>query len=376
MPEPAVEPAPVVEKLELQPVDFAQLSGWPKENFAEVIPVLTKNCQQIMQNRQPYIYEAEIKISTAVYQDACRRFLAAEINDGTTMRQFLESAFTPFAVTFGGVTEGKFTSYYEAVIHAAWEQDETYKFPIYGKPYDLITANLQDFSADLPKLRLVGRVEGGKFIPYYTRAEIEQNEMQAPVLMWGDDLVDINLMQIQGSAVAQMTDGSEVRIGFAESNGRPFKGIGRILLDKGLIAPGEASMPKIRDWLQQNPELAAALLAENTRYIFHRLTDADGPIGAMGVTLTAGRSLAVDNHYMPLGAMLWLDTTDPDGQPLQKIVFAQDIGSAIKGAVRGDYFWGHGEEALLEAGRMHQTGRDFILIPREITVEADDAAAN
>ena len=112
-------------------------------------------------------------------------------------------------------------------------------------------------------------------------------------------------------------------------------------------------------------------MAENNRFIFQKITDADGPVGALGVSLTAGRSIAVDNKYIPLGAMMWLDTVNPDNGKIQKIVFAQDIGSAIKGVVRGDYFWGHGEEALQQVGRMNSSGRYYIFAPKNSTVKAE-----
>ena len=365
-----VHPAATGE-VKLQKITFDDLSGWKQENFAEIIPVFAKNCRHILNNKNTYIYNSQIKIKTADYQDICRKFNSRNPRHGTEMKKFLESEFVPYAVADKQRSDGKFTSYYEATIRASRQQSERYKYPIYGKPTDLIEINLHDFDENLPNTRLVGRVSGNKFIPYYNRRDIEKNGINAPVLMWGDDLVDIHFMHIQGSAIAQMDDGSEMRIGYADSNGRKFKGIGSILLNKGLIKPSEASMPKIREWLRQNPQKAADLMAENERFIFQRLSDADGPVGAMGISLTAGRSMAVDNQYIPLGAMLWLDTYNPDHQPIRKIVFAQDIGSAIKGIVRGDYFWGHGEKALQQAGRMNSVGKYYILAPKYTELEAN-----
>lgn len=172
-------------------------------------------------------------------------------------------------------------------------------------------------------------------------------------------------MQIQGSAVATLDNGQMVRISYADNNGHRFVGIGGLLLQKGLLKKGEASMDKIRDWLKEHPDIAEVNMNENPRFIFHRISDASGPIGALGVPLTAGRSLAVDTDFVPLSSLLWLQTTDPDGKPLQKLVTAQDIGAAIKGAIRGDYFWGHGQQALQQAGRMNAQGRYYILLPKE-----------
>ena len=346
-------------------VSFSQLTDWNNDDFKEVIPVFAKNCGSILKNNNEYLYSSQIKIKTADYKDICKRFTNKNIKSSQQMKNFLEDEFIPYSISDGDNYEGKFTSYYEAEINASFEKTEKYKYPIYGRPSDLIEINLRDFDTELPDKRLVGRVKDGKFIPYYNRREIENNGIKAPVIMWGDDLVDIHFMQIQGSAIAHMADGSDLRVGYADNNGHKFRGIGGILLSKKIIEPKDASMTKIREWLRKNPQEAAELMAENERFIFQKISDADGPTGALGVSLTAGRSMAVDNAYIPLGAVMWLDTYNPDKQNIRKIVFAQDIGSAIKGIVRGDYFWGHGEQALKQAGRMNSVGKYFILAPKK-----------
>lgn len=359
-PTPEVKSAATVKQ-----VSFSQLSDWNNDDFKEVIPVFAKNCGSILKNNKEYLYSSQIKIKTADYKDICKRFTNKNIKTSQQMKKFLEDEFIPYAVSDGDNYEGKFTSYYEAEINASFEKTAKYKYPIYGRPSDLIEVNLRDFDADLPDKRLVGRVKDGKFVPYYNRREIENNGIKAPVIMWGNDLVDIHFMQIQGSAIAHMSDGSDLRVGYADNNGHKFRGIGGILLSKKIIEPKDASMTKIREWLRNNPQEAAELMAENERFIFQKISDADGPTGALGLSLTAGRSMAVDNAYIPLGAVMWLDTYNPDKQNIRKIVFAQDIGSAIKGVVRGDYFWGHGEQALKQAGRMNSVGKYFILAPKK-----------
>ncbi|MBR1825891.1 MAG: murein transglycosylase A [Alphaproteobacteria bacterium] len=357
--------------LRLQPVSFSNLPDWNNEDFAAVIPVFAKNCSQIQKSKNAYFSADVIQIKATDLQEKCKKFTAKNIKTAAEMKKFMEAEFKPYAISDSTNADGKFTSYYEAVIRASYNKSGKYKYPVYGKPSDLIEINLRDFDAELPNTRLVGRVENGKFIPYYNRRDIENNGVQAPVLMWGDDLVDIHFMQIQGSAVAQMDDGSQVRIGFADSNGHKFKGIGSILIAKGYIKSGDSSMPKIREWLRANPDKAEDLMRENDRFIFQRITNADGPVGAFGISLTAGRSMAVDTRYIPLGSMLWLDTTGPDKRSIRKIVFAQDIGSAIKGVVRGDYFWGHGEEALKYAGKMNSAGKYYIIVPKETVLKAN-----
>lgn len=354
----------------LKKVQFADLAGWNNDNFAEVISVFNKNCNQIMKKSGVYLGNSAIKVKISDLQNKCNKFFAANIKTSNDMKKFLESEFNVYAVTDKGKAEGKFTSYYEAVIHASYHKSDKYKYPVYGKPNDLIEINLRDFGTDLPDKRLVGRVDNNKFVPYYNRRDIENKGISAPVLVWGDDLVDIHFMQIQGSAVAKMDDGTEVRIGYADNNGYKFKGIGSILISKGYISKEDSSMPKIREWLRKNPDKAQDLMAENERFIFQKINTADGPLGAFGIPLTAGRSLAVDTDFIPIGSVLWLNTTSPDHHEINKVVFAQDIGSAIKGVVRGDYFWGHGEEALKHAGRMNSSGKYFIILPKEAAVKA------
>lgn len=357
----------VGEEIELERSSFSDLSDWKQDNISTAINALKKSCQKIKDNTNEYIdMLSAIKIPTADYLKICSNLTNVR---PIKYKEFIENNFTPYLVKYNGESEGKFTSYYEAELHAAYHKTERYKYPIYGRPFDLIELNLQDFDKTLPNKRLVGRIKGNKFIPYYSRAEIHDKPLNAPVILWGDNEVDIYVMQIQGSAVAQMEDGSKIRIGYADNNGRQFKGVGSILLEEKLIKPGQASMGKIKKWLKENPEKAVAPMNKNERYIFHRLINSEGPIGAQGVSLTAGRSLAVDRKYIPLGALLWLETNGPDKEEIHKLVIAQDIGGAIKGGVRGDYFWGSGGDDVLEkAGKMHAKGKYYILLPKDAKV--------
>lgn len=361
------EKTTVGEEIELERSSFSDLSDWKQDNISTAINALKKSCQKIKDNTNEYIdMLSAIKIPTADYLKICSNLTNVR---PIKYKEFIENNFTPYLVKYNGESEGKFTSYYEAELHAAYHKTERYKYPIYGRPFDLIELNLQDFDKTLPNKRLVGRIKGNKFIPYYSRAEIHDKPLNAPVILWGDNEVDIYVMQIQGSAVAQMEDGSKIRIGYADNNGRQFKGIGSILLEEKLIKPGQASMGKIKKWLKENPEKAVAPMNKNERYVFHRLINSEGPIGAQGVSLTAGRSLAVDRKYIPLGALLWLETNGPDKEEIHKLVIAQDIGGAIKGGVRGDYFWGSGGDDVLEkAGKMHAKGKYYILLPKDAKV--------
>ena len=357
----------ISQRFELQKSHFSELKGWENDNFYLFDKALKSVCAAIIKNPRQNLSSEHMQYSLAAYKTHCQKM--SVIADRTELKHYIESNFEPYAVMADGKANGKFTSYYEANLRASYEKSGKYQYPIYGKPKDLVEINLRDFDASLPNQRLVGRVKNGKMVKYYTRTEIDEGKLDAPVILWCDDPVDIYIMQIQGAAVATLPNGEEVRVGYAENNGHKFKGIGSILLEKKLIKPSEASMPKIREWLKNNGNRAKANMLLNDRYIFHQIVKAEGPLGAMGLPLFAGRALAVDRSYIPLGSMMWLETTTPDGSPLNKMVMAEDVGAAIKGGVRGDYFWGHGEEALEQAGRMNTQGRYYILIPKGTEVK-------
>jgi membrane-bound lytic murein transglycosylase A len=354
-------------------VSFSALPGWAEDNMQEAVPALQKSCAAIA-NTSPdtTIDIGTLNIKAADFIAACKTI--SDAGSGTTsLRIAIESAFQPYAVSFSGNPIGTFTGYYEATLRGALYRDGLYQTPLYGVPQNLITASLKEFiPAD--KLEgtavppnIVGRVAEQKLKPYFTRSEIDADNAlgdQANVVAWVDSAIDAHVLHIQGSGQIALPDGTTMRVGYAGNNGHAFKGLGRILIDEGVLAPNTASMIAVRDWLKQNPERAASLMNQNARYIFFRKIEGDGPIGAQGVALTPGRSLAVDTRYVALGLPLWLDTVDPDNGPLRRLVVAQDVGAAITGAVRGDFFWGAGEPAFAKAARMKSQGRYYVLVPK------------
>lgn len=357
--EEAAEPA----RLKLEAKDFKQLPGWQLDDQGQALEAFLLSCEKLAGTPKEFIGSGEIRIPAAAYRQICKE---AALTPPQKFRQFTEEHFTPWLVTYDGSAEGKFTAYYEPLIRVAHEKNDIYKYPIHAKPLDLIEFNPRDFDRNMPSKRLVGRIEGQKLVPYYSRAEILSGKGNAPVLLWSDSFVDVFVMHIQGPAVAELPDGSRIRISYADTNGREFQGIGSILLRHGELKSGGASMDKVKKWLLDNPEKAKNYMNENPRYVFHRLIGASGPLGALGTPLSAGRSLAVDPAFIPLGALIWLDTSAPDGTPIRKLVNAQDVGGAIKGAVRGDYYWGSGGDDILElAGKMHARGSYYILLPKD-----------
>ena len=359
------------EGVKLQKVSFASLNEWNKDNLGDGFDKAIKDvCLQINNKNDEFLGEGDIRIPLKEYKIHCENIL--KIKDHNKLKEYIYNNFEPYKVIYNNCDEGKFTSYYEADVRVSYKKDEKYKYPIYGKPVDLIEINLQELDSSLPNKRLVGRVENGKIVKYYTRKEIEEKNINAPVILWGDDLVDIHIMQIQGAAVGELPDGSKIRIGYADNNGHKFRGIGSILLEKKVLESGKYSMDNIREWLRENKDLAKENMQLNDRFIFHKIVEADGPIGAMGLPLVAGRSMAVDRDFIPLGAMIWLETVAPNAAKINKLVMAQDIGGAIKGAIRGDYFWGSGEEAFINAGKMNSKGKYYLMLPKNIEVKINE----
>lgn len=363
--------APLQPSIKLQPTPFSKLSNWYRDDLIKALPAIKSSCQQILKEKTTYMSNAELKVPTKAYQHACKKLLNSDISTSAELRYFLDKVFTPYLVMDNNNPNGKFTAYYESSIEASRTQSAQYPYPIYGKPLDLIEVNIGDFDSRLPSYKIYGRLDKKqkRLVPYYTREEIEQSSFRAPVILWAKDIVDLNIMQIQGSAVAKLDNGDRVRIGFAAHNGQPFTGIGNILLSQGLIDKSQASMGEIRKWLKQNPKQAQEQLRKNKRYVFHRIASTSAPVGAHNVPLTAQRSLAVDKQYIPLGTLLWLETTGPLKEKIEQLVVAQDIGGAIKGIVRGDFYWGSGdEEVLAQAGRMNSTGKYYVLLPKSLEI--------
>ncbi len=295
------------------------------------------------------------------------------------MRQFFENHFSPYRVIAAdGRDTGMITGYYEPLLSGSRVRSPRYGVPLYAAPDDLLTIDLTELYPELKDKRLRGRVDGKRVIPYWPRADIENGK--APVggqeLVYVDDPVEAFFLQIQGSGRVRLAEGGIVRVGYADQNGHPYRSIGRVLVERGELPLERASMQGIREWGRRNPEKLRPLLDENPSYVFFREIPApepgtleaaiDGPIGSLGVPLLRERSLAVDPRSIPLGAPVYLETTYPlSTRPLRRLMFAQDTGGAIRGAVRADFFWGFGDDAGREAGRMKQDGRMWILWPKD-----------
>ncbi len=364
----APPPAP---PLSFTQVEFAALPGWSQDELGLALPALVRSCARLAgrPGEQRLGAAGWVGGTVADWRAPCAAINKTAATDLSVARGLVETWFVPFQMRTPKGETGLVTGYYEAELKGALFPGGEFKAPIYARPDDLVTVDLGAFKPKLKGQNIVGQVAGGRLGPYPARRDIDAGLLagRGVELLWAEDPVDVFFLHIQGSGKVRFPDGSERRIGYAMSNGRVFTGIGRLLLDAGKIARNQASMQGIRDWLRANPREGREFMERNARYIFFRWIDGDGPIGAQGVALTAGRSIAVDPRFVPYGMPVFLDTTWPGGtRPLRRLMVAQDTGAAIKGPLRADFFWGTGGPALKYAGGMKQQGRFYILVPKTV----------
>lgn len=362
---PAEKTAPIVtgSAATLTRAAWESLPDWRAEDPALAWSALLTSCGAI-RNQEPW-------------RDVCAAALKLENPDRDTARRFFESNFTPYQIASPeGGNEGLITGYYEPLLRGSRKPSGRYRHPLYGVPDDLLAIDLAEQHPELKGTHLRGRIDGRRVVPYYDRAQIESGKaaLRGREIVWVDDAIDLFFLQIQGSGRIQLDNGDVMRVGYADQNGHPYRSIGRLLVERGELPLERASMQGIKAWARQNPAKLDELLHSNPRYVFFRELPSglSGPLGALGVPLTARRSVAIDPRFVPLGAPVYIVTTWPNStKPLNRLMLAQDTGSAIRGAVRADYFWGFGEDAAREAGRMKQPLRMWVLLPNGFPVAAN-----
>ncbi len=358
---------------------FEALPGWTDDDHGAALETFRRSCDRILSASPARALDA--KTGDAIHygtvsdwQPVCREALTPDA--ASNPQRFFETRFQPFAVTAENGPTGLMTGYYEPEIEASLARQGPYQTPLLAKPDDLQRLDLGEFDPSLKGETIRGRLEAGRFVPYPDRASINRGALDPRVLAvaWIKDPVDAFFTHIQGSARLKLPDGSVTRVGFAEKNGRPYTAIGKVLIERGALTRETVSMASIRDWLAANPGEMASVLEANQSYVFFSRRDvADpglGPTGAAGIALTPGRSLAVDRRTHALGAPLWFQAILPgDTAPTQKLMVAQDTGSAIRGPIRGDYFWGSGAAAGDKAGEMKADGRFWVLLPTALAAK-------
>ncbi len=340
--------------IRLKPISFAEIEGWAADDQSAALPALVKSCRR-----------------RAAANSACKDVLALGDNvDREAARRFFETHYIPYRVE--EEHPGLVTGYYEPEVNGSRERTGKFQVPVYGRPADLVQVTPDLLRAFYNDGLSVMRRNGEELVPYYTRAEIESGALSGRglELLYLDDPVELFFMQIQGSGRVRLTDGSWVRLGYAAKNGHPYTSIGKRLAERS-DRPKDLTMEGLKSWLRADPARGRALMQENKSYVFFReLPQAeagDGPIGAQGVPLTPGRSLAVDAAYHKLGSPVFVTAPDLKGEdcrPFRRLMIAQDVGSAIRGPERGDIFFGTGDAAGAIAGTTHEKARFFILLPK------------
>jgi membrane-bound lytic murein transglycosylase A len=370
-PPPAAPPpaAPPSLPAKYVPAAWTALPGWADDRVDEAWPALRAGCAAL----------AVAPATAGTWRAPCAAAAGVDAKAPGAVRRYFETHFSPYQVLAAdGRDTGTVTGYYEPLLNGSRTRTARFTVPLYAAPDDLLTIDLTELYPELRDKRLRGRVDGKRVVPYWPRADIANG--RAPVsgreLAFVEDPVEAFFLEIQGSGRIRLADGSVMRVGYADQNGQPYRSIGRVLIDRGELKPEAASMQGIREWGRRNPDKLPALLAENPSYVFFREVPApapgspeaaiDGPFGTLGVPLLRERTIAVDTRSVPLGAPVFLATTYPLSKtPLQRLVLAQDTGGAIRGAVRADFFWGFGDDAGRQAGRMRQDGRMWILWPKD-----------
>lgn len=350
------------EATKLTPLAFSEIPGWARDDHAAAFAVFKKSCAMIDAAAPALRTGAPAGAALAA---VCARAFALDAPDDKAAQGFFEAAFQPFRVG-----RGILTGYYEPEAEGSLEPRDPLDTPLLGRPADLVSMMLGETLPGIPPNIQAARRKGEGFEPYPTRSEIEDGalgDLARPLVYL--ERVDAFFVHIQGSTRVRLPDGRKLRIAYDGRNGRPFSGIGRLLVEKGVMTKEVATMAQIRAWLAQNPEDGRALMRRNDSYIFFRVDEAlrpeDGPRGAQDVPLTPGRSLAVDRSLWPYGLPMWIDGRLPDGGRLRRLMIVQDTGSAILGAARGDYFAGTGDAAGAVAGGMRQQTDFIVLLPRE-----------
>lgn len=362
-----------------RPVTFAALGGWLADDPRQALQAFRRSCAKLLIQPDARNMGANgIAGNIGDWDNVCEGMPDPEGADIEVMRDYLEANFQPVAVTTNKDTKGRFTGYYVPELMGARQQTDRFPVPLYRRPDDLVMVDLGRFRPDLQGERIAGRVAGSYLDPYSTRGDIAGGALDAQglELLWVEDQVEAFFLHIQGSGQVRLENDTIIRIGYDGHNGHLYNSLGRDLIDRGLIQPGQGSMQGIKGFLRQNPQNAQALMNINPSFIFFRLLQGDGPEGAQGVVLTDRRSLAVDRRYVPLGVPIWLDVTAPTGptteagkpsmEPFRQLMVAQDTGGAIKGAIRGDVYWGAGVDAGWIAGHMSNMGSWYMLLPNAV----------
>jgi membrane-bound lytic murein transglycosylase A len=363
---------------QLEPLAWSDLGGWAEDDHMAAFKTFMDSCKAILPRTSP---GREAGPMFTALQNICRRARTYAASDIEQARAFFEMNFRPVRIATLGEAAGFLTGYYEPIVEGSRTWSEEFQVPLYRKPSNLIPGGRRRVTDGFPNKGPVGRKFGRKkILPYYDRGEIEEGVLTGRNLeiCWLKDPIDLLFIQIQGSARVRMADSSIIRVNYAAHNGHPYSPVGRFLIENGAIPREEMSMDRIRKWMEENPDDAKEIRGKNKSYVFFRevpLSATEEPKGAQGVSLTPGRSIAVDRALHIYGtpffieAELPIDSTQAKNK-FRRLMVGQDTGSAIVGPARADLYFGAGQEAGQVAGRIRHPGRFAMLLPRELDVTA------
>ena len=381
---PGVPPRP---GLSLNVERFGDLEGWTDADPLKGLEAFRRSCIAILDRA------ADAPLGGVGYagrvtdwEDACRAAMAIQPSSPDGARQFFEANFVPYKLAQEN-SDGLFTGYYEPELRGSRTRHGPFQTPLYAIPVDLVRRDMGVYRDTYAGRMLNAMMAMGmmmRFVPYPARAEIERDGIPATPIVYVDNAVDAFFLQIQGSGRVILDDGTVVRAAYAGQNGQPYTAIGAILIQRGWMTREELSAQSIRDWLASHPEEAREVMNTNASYVFFAekpIGDPNlGAVGAQGVPLTPEASLAVDRSIHALGVPIWLESTAPaadsdiEQRPFDALVVAQDTGGAIKGVIRGDVYWGYGNDAGIVAGKMKYPGRMNLLLPRELAAKLGNHA--
>ncbi|MGY3388862.1 membrane-bound lytic murein transglycosylase A [Bradyrhizobium sp. USDA 3311] len=359
------------------PLAWADVKGWSDDDHLAAYKTFRASCRSINAQTVAPEPKSEYKALGASLSEPCRAAKSLELSDDAKAKTFFEENFAPLRISRLGEPDGFVTGYYEPVLEGSRTQTDVYNVPVYRRPSNLFVRGYKQDSVSLPNKGPVYRKIGRrKLVPYYDRGEIEDGKIAGRGLeiAWLKDPTDLLFAQIQGSARIKFDDGTTLRLNYDAYNGYPYTAVGRILIERGIIPKEEMSMQKIREWMAQNPDGAKELRRQNRAYIFFRevnLADKDEAVGAQGIPLTAGRSIAVDKSLHVYGTPFFIEGELPiDSErsktPFHRLMIAQDTGSAIIGPARADLYFGAGADAGRVSGRLRHPMHFVMLVPKSL----------
>jgi membrane-bound lytic murein transglycosylase A len=364
------KPAPVNLKI----VHYQSLPGWNQGvGLRDSLKTFQVSCRLILKRLPQADVGNDVLVMKAEdWFDVCREAMSLSDASDDRIKAFFEQAFIPVMWEPVQSNEGLFTGYYSPLFEGSLHQSSDYPTPLYAVPDDLVVVQLRQFDPQLPARRLVGRVQAHYLKPYHTRREINQGVLnsKAKVLAWMKNEVDRLFLEIQGAGTIKLKQGGELVLGYAGENGAPYHSVAQSLINRGVMTRDSASMQAIRRYIKNHPEQGREAMNENPSFVFFDVLAQSYTPGTQGLPLTPGFSMAVDQKWVPLGVPLWLKTQRPDPKNNQKridferLMIAQDTGGAIRGKVRGDVFWGSGQEAGRIAGGMKYAGMYWLLLPK------------